>query len=360
MELIPEWAPNFHPMVVHFPLALLSIALLFDLLTFFLPERAKGWGRSTTLTIYVAGALSAIGVYFTGQAAADSVFMPAEAQSVLNSHADWALLTVWFYFIYTVLRLLAVWLLNRTHRMKVHVVFFILSMVGVFMLYETGGYGAQMVFQHGVGVQASEEIEKEAESSEPDKELATAFEVQDNGDWSWSIQEGALQTLQENFRFLEGDLEGIESVETENNGSYILQVSSENINQFIVSEESYQNVQVDYYLDMSEFEGTITLVNHLQDTSNYDYVSITSDGTVEQARVSGGETEVFETGNVDVSDPIFIRTVANGTHFRGYVDKEMIVHGHGDAPDAGSVGLKLDGSGTLLLERMELIQLSEE
>lgn len=359
MDLIPEWAPNFHPMVVHFPLALLSIALLFDLLTFFIPERAKKWARSTTLSLYVVGALSAIVVYFTGQAAADSVFMPTEAQSVLNSHADWALLTVWFYSIYVVLRLLAVWLLSHLHRTKVHVVFFILSMVGVFMLYETGGYGAQMVFQHGVGVKASEEVEEEPIASENEEELATAFELQENGNWSWNIDEGARQTLQEHFQFLEGDIEEIETITEENDRSYGLEFSSEDLNQFIVTHDTYQNVQVDYYLDLSDFEGTLTLVNHVQDTSNYDYVSITGDGTVEQGRISDGDTEVFETGSADVSDPIFVRTVANGTHFRGYIDKEMIVHGHGDAPEAGGVGIKLDGSGTLLLERIELTQLNE-
>lgn len=360
MELIPEWAPNFHPMVVHFPLALLSVALLFDLLTFFLPQKAKKWGSSTTLSLYVVGALSAIGVYFTGQAAADSVFMPAEAQSVLNTHADWALLTVWFYSIYTVLRLLAVWLLSHLHRTKVHVVFFILSMVGVFMLYETGGYGAQMVFQHGVGVKISKEVKEEPASPEIEEELTTAFEVHENGDWSWNIGEGALQILQENFRFLKGDLEGIDAVAKESNRTYTLQFSSENLNQFLVTDEMYQDVQVDYYLDMSDFEGELTLVNHVQDTNNYDYVSITGDGTVEQGSISNGETEVFETGSTDISDPIFVRTVTNDTHFRGYIDKEMIVHGHGDAPEAGSVGIKLDGSGTLLLERIELTQLDNE
>lgn len=359
MELLPEWAPNFHPMVVHFPLALLSIAFLFDLLTFFLPQRLKRWARNSTMSLYAVGALTAVGVYFTGEAAADSVFMPANAQSVLNSHADWALLTVWFYGLYIVLRFLAVWLVNKLHRTKVQVVFFILSMVGLFLLYQTGDHGAQMVYQYGVGVQTSEEEEEDTAPSET-QETATAFDLHENGDWSWSIQEGALQTLQEQFQFLDGSAEELNAEAVETGGSYHLQLSGDDLNGFMITEETYQNVQVDYYLDLSELEGTVTLTNHVQNGDNYDYVSFTGEGAVEQGRISDGQAEVFETGTADVSGPIFVRTVANGTHFRGYVDKEMIVHGHGDAPEAGGVGLKIDGSGTLLLDKLELTQLSEE
>jgi len=32
MELIPDWAPNIHPMIVHFPIAILLAAIGADLL----------------------------------------------------------------------------------------------------------------------------------------------------------------------------------------------------------------------------------------------------------------------------------------------------------------------------------------
>jgi hypothetical protein len=118
-------------------------------------------------------------------------------------------------------------------------------------------------------------------------------------------------------------------------------------------------VQVDYYLDMASFNGVVTLTNHVQGPSDYDYVSISSDGTVEQGRLQDGRRIIFEVGSADVSNPIFVRVVANGTHFRGYVDKQMVVHGHGDAPQPGSVGLKFEGDGSLLLEQMELVQLKD-
>jgi hypothetical protein len=117
-------------------------------------------------------------------------------------------------------------------------------------------------------------------------------------------------------------------------------------------------VQVDYYLDLSDFKGSISLVNHVQDVQNYDFVTLSSDGRISQGRVSQGSREEFAEESYSASGMLFIRTVGNSTHFRGYINKEMAVHGHGDAPEAGSVGLRLDGSGTVLIDRISLTQLN--
>lgn len=79
-------------------------------------------------------------------------------------------------------------------------------------------------------------------------------------------------------------------------------------------------------------------------------MALSSDGTISQGRVSNGEREVFAEEQYTNSGMLFIRTVANGTHFRGYKDKEMVVHGYGDAPEAGKVGLRLAGNGTLVIK----------
>lgn len=360
MELIPEWAPSIHPMLVHFPIAILSIAILFDFISFFLPKKQKWWSSEATAFLYGVGAVTAIIVYFTGQAAADNVFLPAEAQTVLNTHADWALWTIWFYGIYALARILAVWRTPAEYSRSLHISFFILSLAGFFLLYQTGDNGARMVFEHGVGVQAAETESSEEPDRESEERISgeTDFETSDDGDWSWNIQSGAVKVLQEQFRFLVGSIEELDAEAVQiNDNSYALQFSGDNLNGFFVSNDRYQNVQVDYYLDLSAFDGTVTLVNHVQDTDVFDYVSISSDGTVEQGRMENGQREIFEEGETDLSDPLFVRVVANGTHFRGYIDKEMIVHGHGDAPEPGNVGMKLDGSGTVLLQQMEMVQL---
>lgn len=98
---------------------------------------------------------------------------------------------------------------------------------------------------------------------------------------------------------------------------------------------------------------SLSLVHHVQDAVNYDFVSLNSNGTITQGRINNGENTVFEEGRFENEGLMFARVVGNVTHFRGYVNREMKVHGHGDAP----AGLRINGEGTILLSSMELTQL---
>src|SRR6056297_496958 len=148
MELIPEWAPNIHPILVHFPIAIILLAVLMDLLSFFLPD--QWWDDLKTTILYGIGAVSALAAYYTGTLAADSVFLPSGAQSVLNEHADWALWTVWFFGIYAVLRILLHWYQKMDQKI-IRIGLFVIALPDIFFLYETGDHGAEMVFGYGAG-----------------------------------------------------------------------------------------------------------------------------------------------------------------------------------------------------------------
>ncbi len=355
MELLPEWAPNIHPMLVHFPIAILSIAILFDFISFFLSKKQKWWTLKATAFLYGIGAVTAIIVYFTGRAAANSVFLQAEAQSLLTAHANWALFNVLFYGIYAAARLLVTWQIPVKHRFKTHIGFFILYFFGLFLLIQTGNRGAKMVFKYGVGVQADETEQTVVAQPAP-----TGFNVDKEGNWIWKIQKGAKQILQERFHFLNGSAETLNAKVVQIEDSvHALRFSTENLNAFFATHKSYQNVQVDYYLNMSAFNGTVWLATNVQDKNNFAFVSISSNGVVRQGRMINGEPTIFEQDEIDVSESIFVRAVVSGSHFRGYVNKQMVVHGHGDAPDTGYAGLKLEGSGTVLLKKMKLAQLSQ-
>jgi len=385
MELIPEWAPNIHPLLVHFPIAILGIAIFFDFISFFLSREKKWWTEEATAFLYGVGAVAAIIVYYTGTLAADSVMLPAEAQSVLTNHADWAWITIWFYGIYAVARIAATWWSSEKHRLKFHVGFFLISLVGMYFLFQTGDHGAQMVFKHGVGVQAVEvenpvqhdhetdhdegsASQSQSEDGHSDEEGdshteglgtsgATSFNTTGSGNWTWAIEENAVAALEENFQWLAGSAESVNAEAVETKNGHALSFSGENLSAFFTGDESYETEQVDYYVDMSSFEGTAMFVTHVQDENSYDFVSVASDGTVKQGRMTNDEPEIFEEGTTDVSQSLFVRVVGNGAHFRGYINNEMVVHGHGDAPPPGSVGLKLDGSGTFLLQKMSLTKL---
>src|SRR5690625_1259615 len=256
MELIPEWAPNLHPMVVHFPIAILGIAIFFDFISFFLSREKKWWTEEATAFLYGIGAVAAIIVYYTGTLAADSVMLPAEAQSVLTNHADWAWFTIWFYGIYAIARIAATWWTSEKHRLKFHVGFFLISLVGMYFLYQTGDHGAQMVFKHGVGVQAveipnpvqhdhdnghSEGEETHADSTGTTTMTGnTSFNTQENGNWTWNIEQNAIDALQKNFQWISGSAESANAEVVEVEDGHALSFSGDDLNAFFTGDQSYE------------------------------------------------------------------------------------------------------------------------
>ncbi|WP_445664338.1 DUF2231 domain-containing protein [Fodinibius sp. AD559] len=356
MELIPEWAPNIHPILVHFPIAIILLAVLMELLNFFLPD--DWWDDLKSTILYGIGAISAIVAYYSGTWAADSVFLPSQAQNVLNSHSDWALWTVWFFVGYVVLRI-GLHRYKTFDRKSIKVVVFILALPGVFLLYETGDHGAELVFGYGAGTgQLLQQEETTALGDSLSTQSNTTFEVTDSSNWSWEIGPNGVSTLLSRFRWLEGSVQDLQPVVIQNEDNYLLNFTVDSTSNFFVEKGTVQNVQVDYYLDLSEFNGQVSLVNHVQDDQNYDFIALSSDGTISQGRVSEGNREVFAEESYSASGMLFIRTVGNDTHFRAYINKEMAVHGHGEAPEAGKVGLKIDGNGTILIDSISLTQLN--
>ena len=54
------------------------------------------------------------------------------------------------------------------------------------------------------------------------------------------------------------------------------------------------------------------------------------------------------------------RAVADQTHFRGYSDQVLVVHGHGNDPGTGPVGVRLNGTGTVLIDFVQTASLRGE
>jgi uncharacterized membrane protein len=107
MELIPDWAPNLHPLIVHFPIALLLVAVLFDAARFFFKD--ENWLDKATLALYTVGSLGLIASFFSGREAVDTVSVTGNAVPVVTSHEDWALYTLLFFLVYTGIRFLTWW-----------------------------------------------------------------------------------------------------------------------------------------------------------------------------------------------------------------------------------------------------------
>lgn len=351
MSILPEWAPNIHPMLVHFPLAILFFAALMDLLTFFLDK--KWWDEKKTAVTYLIGAAAAVVVYFTGGMAADSLDIPKIAYHAVGAHAGWAEWTVWFFGIYAILRIILS-ALGKFENARVHGLFFVLSFVGLFFLYETGEHGANLVFNYGLG---TGNLAKQKMESAPSEE-AVGFAKDQEGNWSWKIGPDAVNTFNKYFDWMSGDTTaGNPRAVTKDSTHYLQFVAAKS---FFVTDSTYNDFQFDVDLNASALNGDLLLVHHVQDAENYDYMALHKDGSATLGRVRDGSSETIEEAKVNWKKAHHIKFVNSGEHQRGYVDGELILHGHLEAAPAGGVGLNPRGEGSLLVQKMELSKLTGE
>ena len=352
MPTLPDWAPNIHPMLVHFPLALLFTAVLFDLLGVLFKKQVRL--REIADFLFVVGAISAVFTYFSGKQASDIVTLPALANPTLNEHSDLALWTMLYFGIYAIARTFLI--LKKLHTKKMVSWILLLSgAAGLILLFETGEHGAELVFKYGVGVQAMQSIEVAKNEITKEEIEVKNLEFSENGPWSWHPDPGAKKVLAEQFHWLTGAFENLsaEVISDSIRGDFLsLRPTGQPL--LFVAGDSLESVQVDVLLNVDDFAGSIMLLHHVQDDSNYDFFSL-QNGIVQLGRVSGGKTKVFDKGKTAANGWISLRVVGDGRHFRGYINnKERVTHGHANALPPGRVGIRVHGIGTLFLGKMSV------
>ena len=149
MNLLPGWAPNLHPLVVHFPIALLLTAAGLDVVGWVL--RCNRPLRFVATALYVLGTLAIVAAYVTGRAAAGTVWLPGMAHAAVKEHWDWAFRAVWFFTILTTVRLVLLLRGRSEGRPALIALLTLVGLLGAVLLGETGDRGGRLVYQHGVG-----------------------------------------------------------------------------------------------------------------------------------------------------------------------------------------------------------------
>lgn len=147
--------PNFHPIAVHFPIALTLIAFLFSLAAYVLRSHALAPQLTATghFTLWLAAVTAAIAVLF-GWLAFNSVNHDDAGHAAMLLHRAWAIPTA------IGLILLACWdawkhRVNTLMSMPAIVLLFLLS--GAIAV--TGWLGGEVVYRHGIGVLSLPDIE---------------------------------------------------------------------------------------------------------------------------------------------------------------------------------------------------------
>lgn len=134
-----------HPMVVHFPIALLSASVFFDLLAeTWRPEELRTVSFYT-LVLGLAGALVSVA---TGVLAEDAAEHSGVPERVIEIHETLSFITFWIFAGLVGLRIVT-WLGWIRERRFVSLA---LGLVGVTVLLVASYYGGSLVYEHGAGV----------------------------------------------------------------------------------------------------------------------------------------------------------------------------------------------------------------
>ena len=143
-NLLPAWAPNLHPLVVHFPIAWLTAALIVDLISLVLPRAV--WAETTADVLYPTGAVSAWVTYLSGRQAAATVLTPGMAHALVLDHWNWALATTICFTGVAVVRLMFI-VRRKTPPFWTRAALTAAALAGILLLFQTGERGARLVYE---------------------------------------------------------------------------------------------------------------------------------------------------------------------------------------------------------------------
>jgi uncharacterized membrane protein len=135
---------NIHPLVVHFPLALLPVATLFYLLAWLSGRDSLAW---TALWLLVVGSASGAVAAGTGLYADEGVMVdPSVREQLLDPHKLWMLSTLGSSAVLTI------WaLVRRPFPTRGRGVFVLLLLVVLAVMAHGADYGGRLVYDYNAG-----------------------------------------------------------------------------------------------------------------------------------------------------------------------------------------------------------------
>ena len=341
-------------MVVHFPIALLIVAFAVDLVALFF-RRIQFLPRMSTI-LFLLGALGTVGAVLSGEAAADSVLVTGEASTVLTTHSDLGKITMWWFLSYGVLRIALWWWLS--FRLVVWIPIAIIGAVGLLPLIQSASFGGDMVYEHGVGVAVvdsmSSKMEEQEEALMRLRGVAGSPKLEDSGAWQWIPGPDADHAFNLAFEIVMGEVAAAVTENTAGNTELSLTIVTSPV--LITYGKAVESIEFQVDMDLSEFDGSVRLAHHVQDSLSYHFVEL-ENGTMRLGAVRSGVEELQGEAALPNPEARTIGVVGDQTHFRGFADDTQVTHGHGQAPEAGLTGFMIRGSGTVKLGRMRLIPL---
>jgi uncharacterized membrane protein len=316
--------PNLHPALVHFPIALAAVALLFDAVA----TVRRNWISldASGAALWALAAAGAGAAYLAGERAAEAAGLLGNAAEVaLGEHADAALAALVAVSLVAALRIWLAWRdrgANRVGRGVLRTVALMGALAVQALVAYAADLGGALVYRHGVAVSLPE----------PKADIATLKPG------------GSAATAEANAREFRGDGLLIWSPSPGGEGISLI-VSGQSR---LALPGSWEDARLEVRIDPSAFEGSVGLGARVDGDTSGALFRIASDGTAALIARSAGRDTVLDQARLSL--PAGESTLAlsvSGRHWKGFLDGRNVVHGHASLPAPGQMALLLVGEGTV-------------
>ena len=134
-----------HPLIVHFPIALLFTSVFFDLLGIITEYKNL---RQTGFWLLILGLIGGIVAAIFGFWVEEAVEASGVPELAVDRHETFAVITL---IVFGILLIIRWWIRNRWS-VRDRVIYLSGAMVGLLLLSITGFYGGELVYRYGAGV----------------------------------------------------------------------------------------------------------------------------------------------------------------------------------------------------------------
>ncbi len=137
-----------HPLIVHFPIALLFTSVFFDLLGIITEKKNF---RQTAFWLLILGLIGGIVAAIFGAWSEEAVEVAGVPELAVDRHETFAVVTL---IVFGILLIFRWWIRNRWS-VRDRVIYLCVAMLGLLLLSTTGFYGGELVYRYGAGVKSS-------------------------------------------------------------------------------------------------------------------------------------------------------------------------------------------------------------
>jgi len=167
--MFPEIIPNWHPIFVHFTIALFSVATLLICLSLFIKHDFQAKLLEAGYINLWLGCLFTFATVAAGFYAYNTVAHDEPSHAAMTDHKNWALITASI-FLFLTLWSIKLYKINQKH----NIIFIGCLVIATSLLSITGWKGAEAVYRYGLGVisMPNTDAHKHMEGSMPENHEA--------------------------------------------------------------------------------------------------------------------------------------------------------------------------------------------